>query len=124
MIFRCVLFFFIASVIGCSSTTPIANITLPPVTKIEGKIVEVMPDGLKIEDESGTIFVALNMEGQTVPYDQSNWTDNESISIYGNLVSGESRIFDGYVVDKATGERIIFTHPTPHVGIVIQSSFE
>ena len=49
---------------------------------------------------------------------------DEKVKVYGNLLAGEERIFDGYVIRKATGEQLIVSNPSPHLGFVIQSSFK
>jgi len=44
--------------------------------------------------------------------------------VFGNLQGGQERVFDGYVIKRASGEQIIVTNPTSHFGCVIQSSFQ
>jgi len=48
----------------------------------------------------------------------------EQIVVYGNLRVGTQKIFDGYVIKKASGEQIIITNPKPHFGFILQTSFK
>ena len=71
-------------------------------------------------DNSGTIYVRAEL-----PDDRKlNLSVDEKVKVYGNLQGGQKRIFEGYVIKKATGEQIVVSKPTPHFGFVIQSSFE
>lgn len=107
---------------GCAgiNTTPISELTLPPVTTIEGTIMHLDEGGFTVTDGSGSIAVRANLAGNK----RLNLALNEQVKIYGNLQSGQDRVFDGYVIRKATGEQIIVSSPTPHLGCIIQSSFE
>jgi len=105
---------------GCAGTTPIKSLALPPVTTIEGEVTQVDADGFVLTDSSGSIYV------RAAPPDGRKLTlsAHERVKVYGNLQGGQDRIFDGYVIRKASGEQIVVTNPTPHFGCVIQSSFK
>ena len=105
---------------GCAGITPVANLGLPPVSIIEGIVTHIDDSGFNLMDNSGSIYVKAEMpENQTL-----NLRINDKIRVYGNLEGGHKRIFDGYVIKKSTGEQIIVTEPTPHLGFIIQSSFK
>jgi len=48
----------------------------------------------------------------------------EKVRVYGNFTGGKKKIFDGYVIKKSTGEQIIVSEPSPHLGFIIQTSFK
>lgn|SRR5512135_314293 len=105
---------------GCAGTTPIKNLALPPVTAIEGHITQLGERGFTLMDNSGSIYVRAEL-----PDDRKlNLSVDEKVKVYGNLQGGQKKIFDGYVIKKATGEQIVVSNPTPHFGFIIQSSFE
>jgi hypothetical protein len=105
---------------GCAGTTPIAKLGLPPVSIIEGMVTQIDESGFNLMDSSGSIYVKAELpEHKTL-----NLLINEKIKVYGNLEGGHIRIFDGYVIKKSSGEQIIVTNPTPHLGFIIQSSFK
>jgi hypothetical protein len=105
---------------GCAGTVPIKNLALPPVSAIEGKITQLDKSGFTLMDGTGSIRVKAE------PSDNKklNLSIDEKIKVYGNLRGGQERIFDGYVIKKATGEQVIIINPTPHFGFIIQSSFK
>jgi len=105
---------------GCAGTTPIKNLTLPPVSTIEGKITQLDESGFTLKDTSGTIYVRAELPGTK----KLNLSADEIVKVYGNLRGGREKIFDGYVIKKSTGEQIIVSNPTPHFGFIIQSSFK
>lgn len=105
---------------GCSGITPIKNLALPPVTTIEGKIKQLHENGFTLMDNSGSIYVRTELPDNR----KLNLSLDEKIRVYGNLQAGQTRVFDGYVIRKSTGEQIIVTNPTPHFGFIIQSSFK
>ena len=105
---------------GCAGTTPIKSLALPPVSIIEGKITQIDNIGFTLMDNSGSIYVRAELPDNK----KLNLSIDEKIKVYGNLQSGQKRIFDGYVLKKSTGEQIIITNPTPHFGFIIQSSFK
>jgi hypothetical protein len=105
---------------GCAGTTPIKNLALPPVSLIEGKIMQLDKIGFTLMDNSGSIYVKAELPSNK----NLNLSVDENVKVYGNLRGGPERIFDGYVIRKSTGEQIIISNPTPHFGFVIQSSFE
>lgn len=117
---RLILFIaFVISLIACAGTTPIKNLVLPPVSIIEGKIVRIDDSGFDLTDDSGSIYVRAKS-----PKDiKLKLSAGEKVKIYGNLLGGKKRIFDGYVIKKSTGEQIIINNPSPHFGFIIQSSF-
>ena len=105
---------------GCAGTTPIKSVALPPVTTIEGEVTQVDAGGFTVTDSSGSIYVRATLpDGKKL-----GLSARERVKVYGNLQGGPDRIFDGYVIRKASGEQIIVTNPTPHFGCVIQSSFK
>lgn len=105
---------------GCASTTPVKNLALPPVSTIEGTVTQLDEKGFTLSDNSGSIFVKAKL-----PDNQKlNLSLDEKVNVYGNLQGGQEKIFDGYVIRKATGEQIIVCNPTPHFGFIIQSSFK
>jgi hypothetical protein len=48
----------------------------------------------------------------------------KTVELRRTYISGQERIFDGYVIKKSTGEQIIISNPTPHFGFIIQSAFK
>jgi hypothetical protein len=105
---------------GCAGTTPIKNLALPPVTTIEGTITRLDEAGFTLTDDSGSIFVRANLPDNK----KLNVTLDEKVRVYGNLQGGQEKIFDGYVIRKATGEQIIVNNPSPHFGFILQTSFQ
>lgn len=105
---------------GCAGTTPIKNLALPPVSTIEGTVTQLDVNGFMLTDNSGSIFVRAKLPDNR----KLNLSPDEKIKVYGNLQGGQERIFDGYVIRKQTGEQIIVSNPSPHVGFIIQSSFK
>lgn len=104
---------------GCASTTPISKLSLPPVTTIEGSVTKVNKGGFVIKDNSGEIYVTAKL-----PNSKTSVSIDDSVMVYGNLRSGMEKIFDGYVIKKQSGEQIIISNPSPHIGFIIQSSFK
>lgn len=104
---------------GCASTTPINNLALPPVSTIEGNITQLDDGGFTLTDNSGSIHVIAKLSDNK----KLGLAINEKVKVYGNLLGGQEKIFDGYVIKKSTGEQIIVSNPTPHLGCIIQSSF-
>jgi hypothetical protein len=111
---------FFSSLPGCTGTTPIKNLALPPVSVIEGKITQLDKSGFTLTDSSGSIFVRAELPDNR----KLDLSIDDKVKVYGNLLGGQKKIFDGYVIKKATGEQIIISYPTPHFGFVIQSSFK
>ena len=105
---------------SCAGPTPIKNVGLPPVTIIEGTITQINENGFILTDNSGSIFVRAKLPDNK----KLNVSLNQKVKVYGNLQGGQERKFDGYVIQKPTGEQIIVTNPTPHFGFIIQSRFE
>jgi hypothetical protein len=105
---------------GCAGTIPIKNLTLPPVSAIEGNITQLDESGFTLMDNSGSIYV----RGELPDDRKLNVSVGEKVKVYGNLQGGQKRIFDGYVVKKSAGEQIIISNPTPHFGFIVQSSFK
>jgi hypothetical protein len=105
---------------GCAGTTPIKKLALPPVTAIEGHITQLDERGFTLMDNSGSIYVRAELPDNR----KLNLSVDEKVKVYGNLQGGQKKIFDGYVIKKATGEQIVVSNPTPHFGFIIQSSFE
>jgi hypothetical protein len=105
---------------GCARTTPINNLSLPPVTIIEGTVSQADASGFTLRDASGAIYVKTDMPENK----KLNLAAEEKIKVYGNLQGGQKKIFDGYVIRKSTGESIIINKPTPHFGFILQTSFK
>lgn len=104
---------------GCAGTTPIKNLALPPVSTIEGHITQLDESGFTLMDNSGSIYVRAQLPDNR----KLNLSIDEKVKVYGNLQGGQKKIFDGYVIKKSTGEQIIVNNPTPHIGFIIQTSF-
>jgi uncharacterized protein YdeI (BOF family) len=96
------------------------NLALPPVTAIEGHITQLDESGFTLVDNSGSIYVRAELPGDR----KLNLSVDEKVKVYGNLQGGQKKVFDGYVIKKATGEQIIVSNPTPHFGFIVQSSFK
>jgi hypothetical protein len=107
------------SLYGCVNVTPIQQLALPPVTIIDGTVSSVDNTGFVLRDSSGDIYVKAEPINNT----KLSVLPKEKIRVYGNLEGGQKRIFDGYVIKKENGEQIIINNPTPHIGLVVQSSF-
>ena len=105
---------------GCSGSTAIKDLTLPPVTTIKGTVSNIKPDGFTLDDSTGSIFVKSKLSNKQ----KLNITHAETLTVYGNLRGGTEKIFDGYVIKKKSGEQIIVTRPTPHIGFILQTSFD
>ena len=103
---------------GCAGTTPIKSLALPPVRSIEGKITQLDESGFTLMDSSGSIYVRAELSENR----KLNLSIDEKVKVYGNLLSCQKKIFDGYVIKKSTGEQIIVSYPTPHFGFIIQGS--
>ena len=114
-----VLAIIVTMVSGCAGTTPIKNLALPPVTTIEGTITQVDESGFTLTDNSGSIHVKAKLPDNK----RLNVSLDEKVKVFGNLRGGEEKAFDGYVIRKATGEQIIVSNPSPHLGFIIQSGF-
>ena len=105
---------------GCAGTTPIKDLTLPPVSIIEGSITQLDGSGFILTDHSGSIYVRAKLPENK----KLNLSIDEKVKVYGNLQGGQEKVFDGYVIKKSTGEQMIVTNPNPHFGFIIQSSFK
>ena len=110
---------FVAILSGCASTTPINNLSLPPVTTIEGSVTKVNEGGFVIKDNSGEIYVTAKL-----PTSEAIVSTGDTVKVYGNLRSGMEKIFDGYVIKKQSGKQIIISNPSPHIGFILQTSFK
>ena len=111
---------FVLLLTGCAGTTLIKNLALPPVSIIEGNISQLDKSGFTLMDNSGSIYVKAELPDNK----KLNLSVDEKVKVYGNLQGGQEKIFDGYVIKKSTGDQIIISNPTPHLGFVIQSSFK
>jgi hypothetical protein len=105
---------------GCSATTPINDLALPPVSTIEGIVTQMDASGFILKDDSASIYVRAEMPDN----EKLNVSVDEQLRVYGNLQGGAKKVFDGYVIRKASGEQIIVTNPSPHFGFILQSSFK
>lgn len=119
----CVSLLFVCALVlasGCAAPTPIQKLALPPVSIIAGTVAQLDENGFRLTDKSGSIWVRAQLPG----HPKLDLSENENVTVYGNLQGGPERIFDGYVVRKATGEQILISEPTPHFGFIIQSAFK
>ena len=105
---------------GCANMTPIGNLALPPVSIIEGTVTQPDENGFTLTDSSGSILVRAKLPGNR----KLNLSPGEKVKVYGNLLGGQEKIFDGYVIRKPTGEQLVVSNPSPHFGFIIQSSFQ
>ena len=105
---------------GCAGTTPIKNLALPPVSTIEGNVAKLDVSGFTLVDSSGSIYVRAKLPDNK----KLNLSIGDKVTVYGNLQSGQEKIFDGYVIKKSSGEQIIVSNPTPYLGFIIQSAFK
>jgi len=105
---------------GCAKITLIENLVLPPVSTIEGNITKIDHSGFTLKDCSGSIYVKAELPKNI----KSNLSRGEKVRVYGNLQGGRKRIFDGYVIKKSTGEQIIVSNPSTHLGCILQTSFK
>ena len=105
---------------GCAKTTLIKNLALPPVSTIEGNIIQLDNNGFDLMDDSGSIYVRAELPENI----KLKLSVGEKVKVYGNLQGGKKKIFDGYVIKKSTGEQIIVSNPTPHFGFILQTSFK
>ena len=105
---------------GCTGTTPVKNLALPPVSTIEGNITQLDDSGFDLMDDTGSIYVRVELP-ENIKFKLSV---GEKVKVYGNLQGGKKKIFDGYVIKKSTGEQIIVSNPTPHFGFILQTSFK
>lgn len=111
---------FVVMLGGCAGPTPIKNLALPPVSIIEGAVTQLDENGFTLTDRSGSIYVRAKLPDNK----KLNVAVDEKVRVYGNLQGGQERAFDGYVIRKATGEQIIVSNPTPHIGFILQTSFQ
>ena len=79
---------------GCAGTTPIKNLALPPVSKVEGHITQLDESGFTLMDNSGSIYVRAELPDNR----KLNLSVDEKVKVYGNLQGGQKKIFDGYVI--------------------------
>ena len=105
---------------GCAKTTLIKNLALPPVSTIEGNIIQLDNNGFDLMDDSGSIYVRAELPENI----KLKLSVGEKVKVYGNLQGGKKKIFDGFVIKKSTGEQIIVSNPNPHFGFIIQTSFK
>jgi hypothetical protein len=111
---------FLALLQGCAGPTPIKQLALPPVSIIEGRITQLDVGGFTLQDDSGTIYVRAQLPGNA----KLPLAIQDRVRVYGNLMGGPDRNFDGYVIRKPTGEKIMVSRPSPHLGFVLQTSFD
>jgi uncharacterized lipoprotein YajG len=110
----------LALLTACASPTPVNRLALPPVTLIQGQLSALDAQGFVLTDASGAIAVAA-----AVPKNkQGLLSSGQTVKVYGNLRSGAVKVFDGYVVQIPSGENIIITAPSPHLGFILQTRFE
>jgi hypothetical protein len=105
---------------GCAGITPIEKLSLPPVTIIEGTVTQIDETGFTLKDNSGSIYVKAELPDNR----KLNLPLAEQIKVYGNLEGGLKKIFDAYVIKRASGEQIIINNPSPHFGFILQTSFK
>ena len=119
-VFPLLLTMFVLMMSGCAGTTPIKNLSLPPVTIIEGTVTQIDESGFTLKDNSGSIYVKAELPDSK----KLGLSLAEQVKVYGNLEGGPKKIFDGYVIKKASGEQIMVNNPTPHFGFILQTSFK
>ncbi len=100
--------FMLAILYGCGNIRPINELSLPPVSVIEGTVSDIRANGFTLTDYSGHIAVRLRTDQGMLP----SIINGEYLTLYGNLLSGSNRLFDTYVLERENGQRIIFTSPT------------
>jgi len=105
---------------GCATATPINELALPPVSIIEGIVTQTDASGFVVEDDSGSIHVTAELPDKK----KLDVTVDDVVRVYGNLQAGAKKVFDAYVIRKASGEQIIITNPSPHFGFILQTSFK
>lgn len=105
---------------ACARFTPINKLALPPVSIIEGKVTDLDKSGFILVDGSGAIHVRATLPDNT-PVALS---PGERVKVYGNLLAGPEKEFDAYVIRKSTHEQIIISKPSPHLGFILQTSFD
>lgn len=105
---------------GCSRAVPVRDLALPPVSIIEGAVTRLDQGGFTLQDNSGSIFVKAELPEKK----PLHLVPDEQVRVYGNLIGGRERIFDGYVIRKQNGEQIMVSRPQPHFGFILQTSFE
>ena len=105
---------------GCAQTTSVKSLALPPVTTIEGVVNQLDESGFVLKDPSGEIYVHATLPN----HESTGVTVGETVKVYGNLRSGRTGIFDGYVIKHASGKQTIVDQPSPHIGCVIQTGFQ
>ena len=105
---------------ACARITPINNLALPPVSIIEGKVTDLDKRGFILVDNSGAIHVRATLPDHTPVV----LSPGERIKVYGNLLAGSEKEFDAYVIRKSTHEQIIVSKPSPHLGFILQTSFD
>jgi hypothetical protein len=111
---------FLALLSGCAGTTPIQQLALPPVTTIEGRVTQLDEGGFTLADDSGAIYVRARLPGKA----KLALSIEDKVKVYGNLLGGPDRSFDGYVIRKSTGEQIMVSRPSPHLGFILQTKFD
>lgn len=119
-IFKPLLAVVVLMLVGCGHVTPINDLVLPPVSIIEGKITQLDEAGFTLTDSSSSIRVRAKLPDNK----KLEVSIGEKVRVYGNLLGGKEKVFDGYVIRRATGEQIIISNPTPHFGFIIQTSFK
>jgi hypothetical protein len=119
-VFPLLLTMFVLMMSGCAGTTPIKNLSLPPVTIIEGTVTQIDESGFTLKDNSGSIYVKAELPDSK----KLGLSLAEQVKVYGNLEGGPKKIFDGYVIKKTSGEQIMVNNPTPHFGFILQTSFK
>lgn len=105
---------------GCAGTTPIKELTLPPVTTIEGALTYLDEGGFTLTDDSRSIAVRAKLANSK----NLNLVRNDKVTMYGDRQGSHDRVFDGYVIRNATGEQIVVSNPAPHFSFIIHGSFE
>jgi hypothetical protein len=105
---------------GCARITPIAQLALPPVSTIEGRVTQIDDGGFTLRDDSGAIYVRARLPGTA----KLPLVLQDQVKVYGNLLGGPDRMFDGYVIKKSTGEQIMMSRPSPHIGFILQTGFD
>lgn len=86
---------------ACTTPTPIADVSIPPATLINGSVTKAEKDSIVVQDASGSIEVEIETDAAFKPF-----TVGEKVAVYGNLDEDEGREFDAYRVERADGSVI------------------
>jgi hypothetical protein len=98
--------FTLITINGCTGPTLIKDLVLPVGITIEGIITQIDDNGFTLKDNSGSIYVTAKLPENK----KLNIFLNEKVKVYGNLQGGQKKVFDGYVIEKSSGEKLIISN--------------